>query len=63
VLIGYTAQEYIRSTFRSLWLVATVLIVFGLMLAAADLWGKKYRDLSALTLPHGLLYGFAQALA
>ena len=63
VLIGYTAQEYIRSTFRSLWLVATVLIVFGLILAAADLWGKKYRDLSALTLPHGLLYGFAQALA
>lgn len=63
VLIGYTAQEYIRSTFRSLWLVATVLIVFGLILAAADLWGKKYRELSALTLPHGLLYGFAQALA
>jgi len=63
VLIGYTAQEYIRSTFRSLWLVAAVLIVFGLVLAAADVWGKKYRDLSTLTLPHGLLYGFAQALA
>jgi undecaprenyl-diphosphatase len=63
VLIGYTAQEYIRSTFRSLWLVAAVLIVFGLVLAAADVWGKKYRDMAALTLPHGLLYGFAQALA
>ena len=63
VLIGYTAQEYIRGTFRSLWLVATVLIVFGLVLAAADVWGKKYRDLQALTLPHGLFYGFAQALA
>jgi undecaprenyl-diphosphatase len=63
VLIGYTAQEYIRGTFRSLWLVATVLIVFGLVLAAADVWGKKYRDLQALTLSHGLFYGFAQALA
>ena len=63
VLIGYTAQEYIRSTFRSLWLVAAVLILFGLVLAAADLWGKKHRDLQGLTLPHGLLYGFAQALA
>lgn len=63
VLIGYTAQEYIRSTFRSLWLVAAVLIVFGLILGAADLWGKKHRDVQSLNLPHGLAYGFAQALA
>ena len=63
VAIGYTAQDYIRGTFRSLWLVATVLIVFGLVLAAADVWGKKSRDLQALTLPHGLMFGFAQALA
>lgn len=63
VIVGYTAQEYIRSSFRSLWLVATVLIVFGLILAVADTWGKKSRDLSALTVPHGLLYGFAQTLA
>ncbi len=32
VIVGYFAQEYIRSTFRSLWLVATVLIVFGIIL-------------------------------
>jgi len=63
VVVGYTAQEYIRGAFRSLWLVATVLIVFGLVLAVADLWGKKYRNLQALTVPHGLLYGFAQTLA
>jgi undecaprenyl-diphosphatase len=63
VIVGYTAQEYIRSSFRSLWLVATVLIVFGLILAVADTWGKKARDLSALTVPHGLLYGCAQTLA
>ena len=63
VIVGYTAQEYIRSSFRSLWLVATVLIVFGLILAVADTWEKKERDLSSLTVPHGLLYGFAQTLA
>lgn len=63
VIVGYTAQEYIRTSFRSLWLVATVLIVFGLILAVADTWGKKTRDLSSLTVPHGLLYGFAQTLA
>jgi len=63
VIVGFTAQEYIRTTFRSLWLVAIVLIVFGLILAAADVWGKKTRDMSDLNVPHGLLYGLAQMLA
>ena len=63
VIVGYTAQEYIRGAFRSLWLVATVLIVFGIILAIADWWGKKTRDLATLTVPHGLLYGIAQTLA
>ena len=63
VVVGYTAQDYIRGAFRSLWLVATVLLVFGLILAVADWWGRKTRDLTALTVPHGLLYGVAQTLA
>ncbi len=63
VIVGYTAQEYIRGAFRSLWLVATGLIVFGLILAAADWWGRKTRDLTNLTASHGLLYGLAQTLA
>ena len=63
VVVGYTAQDYIRGAFRSLWLVATVLIVFGLILAVADWWGRKTRDLTARTVPHGLLYGVAQTLA
>ena len=29
VIIGFLAQEYIRSAFRSLWLVAIVLIVLA----------------------------------
>lgn len=63
VLVGYFAQEFIRGTFRSLWLVATVLIVFGLILAAADWWGRTQRTLNDLNASHGLLYGLAQTLA
>lgn len=63
VIVGYTAQEYIRGAFRSLWLVATVLIVFGVVLAIADWWGKKSRDLTSLSVSHGLLYGLAQTFA
>lgn len=63
VLVGYFAQEFIRGTFRSLWLVASVLILFGLVLAAADWWGRSQKSLDDLTVPHGVLYGLAQTLA
>jgi undecaprenyl-diphosphatase len=63
VLVGYFAQEYIRSTFRSLWLVAIVLIVFGILLGLADWLGRRTRELTDLTYPHGLAYGLAQTLA
>lgn len=63
VLLGYLFQENIRNTFRSLWLIAIVMIVFGIILGIADKLGKSDRDLSSLTSRHGLAYGFAQSLA
>lgn len=63
VVLGYLFQEYIRNTFRSLWLIAIVMIVFGIILGVADKFGKSRRDLSTLTPQHGFSYGFAQALA
>lgn len=63
VLLGYLFQENIRNTFRSLWLIAIVMIVFGIILGIADTLGKSDRDLSSLTSRHGLAYGFAQSLA
>ncbi|TQL48098.1 undecaprenyl-diphosphatase [Homoserinimonas aerilata] len=63
VLVGYFAQEYIRSVFRDLWLVAIVLIVFGLILGLADWLGKRTREMNDMTYPHGILIGLAQMLA
>lgn len=63
VLVGYFAQEYIRSTFRSLWLVATVLIVFGIILGVADYLGKRTRSIEQMTYGHGIAIGLAQMLA
>ncbi|OUM42500.1 undecaprenyl-diphosphate phosphatase [Arthrobacter sedimenti] len=63
VLLGLLFQDQIESTFRSLWIVATMLIVFGLILAVADHVGRQERELPSLTYPHGILYGLAQALA
>jgi undecaprenyl-diphosphatase len=63
VALGYLGQEIIRNDFRSLWLIATTLIVFGIILGVADKYGKTERQLHQLTPMHGVLYGFAQSLA
>jgi undecaprenyl-diphosphatase len=63
VVLGYAFQENIRNTFRSLWLIAIVMIVFGIILGAADRFGRRERDLSTLSSGHGFAYGFAQSLA
>lgn len=62
-VIGFLAQEQIRGPFRNLWLVAGVLIVFGLILGLADYLGRKNRELQDLTYPSGLAFGLAQVLA
>jgi undecaprenyl-diphosphatase len=63
VTMGYFGQEIIRNNFRSLWLIATTLIVFGIILGIADKYGKTEQQLHQLTPMHGVLYGFAQSLA
>ncbi|GAA1845243.1 undecaprenyl-diphosphate phosphatase [Microbacterium koreense] len=62
-VLGFLFQDVIRNTFRNLWLVAIVLIAFGILLGVADRWGRRRRELDTLTYPHGLALGFAQALA
>jgi undecaprenyl-diphosphatase len=62
-VLGFLFQDVIRDTFRNLWLVAIVLIVFGLLLGAADALGSRTRTEKDLTYPHGLSLGLAQALA
>ena len=62
-IAGFLAQDYIRNNFRSLWLIASTLIVFGLILGIADHRGRKDRNLENLTVRHGLAYGVAQSLA
>lgn len=63
IVLGLLFQDQIESVLRSLWGVATMLIVFGMVLAVADTVGKQNRELTQLTYKHGLYYGLAQALA
>ena len=63
VVLGVLFQDQIETTLRSLWIVAATLIIFGILLGIADAVGAKTRRLKDLTWGHGIIYGFAQALA
>lgn len=62
-ILGVLLKDHIESTFRSLWIVATMLIVFAIFIAIADRVGKEQRKLEDLNIKHGLLFGLAQSLA
>jgi len=63
VILGVLFQDQIETTLRSLWIVAATLIGFGILLGIADWVGAKKRRLKDLTVPHGIIFGLAQALA
>ena len=63
VILGYLGKDIITNDLRSLWLIASVMIIFGLILGFADKYGKSELTLKQLNSKHGLLYGAAQALA
>jgi undecaprenyl-diphosphatase len=63
VLLGITLKDVIESDFRSLWIVGTMLIVFGLVLGVADRIGSNEKDIGRLSLRDAILMGLAQACA
>jgi len=62
-VLGVLFKDDIRTVARNLWLVATMLIVFSLVIAAAEYFGRQRRGVEQLTLKDGLIMGSAQALA
>jgi undecaprenyl-diphosphatase len=63
VVLGLIFQDQIETVLRNLWITAAMLIIFGILLGIADYVGAKRRKLEDLTYGHGIIYGFAQALA
>lgn len=62
-VLGLLFSDQIETAARNLWLVAVMLIVFGIILGVADALGSRVKEESDLTVRDGLLFGFAQALA
>jgi undecaprenyl-diphosphatase len=63
-VVGLVFKKQIEGTFtKNLWVIATMMIVVGLLLALAEWVGKRQRSMNELGLGDALAVGFAQVLA
>jgi undecaprenyl-diphosphatase len=62
-IFGLAFKHDIENGARDLYLIGTMLIVFGLVMLAADRAAKQERDLESMTPRDGVFIGVAQALA
>ncbi len=62
-VFGLVFTDDIRTGARNLWLVATALIVFSVVIAAAEYLGRQNRQREELTWKDAVIVGFAQCLA
>lgn len=62
-ILGILFKEQIQTTARHLYLVATTLIVMGLLLGIFDRIAKHIKDADDLKSKHAVLFGIGQAMA
>lgn len=63
VIFGFLLKDFIRHEFRNMYIVASSLIFFSLVLLAADRYTKKLVTIEKLTYFDSIFVGFFQALA
>src|SRR5213080_3746067 len=63
-VVGLLFKKQIEGTFtKNLWVIATMMIVVAVLLAIAEIVGKKRRRMQDLGIKDSLAVGFAQCLA
>lgn len=62
-IAGFALKNVIEDEFRHLELIAVVMVLFSLVLYAADTRGSRTREVTELTLSDGIKIGCMQALA
>ncbi|WP_125078106.1 undecaprenyl-diphosphate phosphatase [Mycobacterium sp. P7213] len=63
VIVGVLFQHFIRGDVRNLWVIASAMVGFSLVIAAAEYVGRQRRHADQLTVKDGFLVGAAQCLA
>ncbi len=62
-VLGFVFEDQIQTAARNLWLIASTLVVFGLLLGLAERVGRQRVELQQMKTMDGVLLGFAQAMA
>ena len=63
-IVGLVLKKQIEGTFtKNLWVIATMMIVVAILLAVAELVGKRNRSMEDLTIRDAIAVGLAQVLA
>lgn len=63
VVLGVLLKDVIERDFRNLWIVATMLIVMGLILGLADRLSRGEKEIKQIDIRDAVLMGLAQAAA
>ena len=63
IIVGATLESFIQDELGQPWLIAVMLVVFGVVLYAVDRIAASRRHLEDLGVRDGLVLGVAQALA
>jgi undecaprenyl-diphosphatase len=62
-VLGVFFKDEIRSGVRNLWVIATALVAFSLVIALAERFGRQNRDIDQLTWRDAIVVGIVQTLA
>jgi undecaprenyl-diphosphatase len=62
-VLGLLFESQIDHSLRNLYITATMLILFGILLGFADRFAPQRKQLDELSVRDGILFGLAQALA
>ena len=63
VILGFTLQNVIETTLRNLWITATVLLLFGILLWVVDARAKQTKTMDDMTYRDAFLFGLGQSMA
>ena len=61
VILGFTLQNVIETTLRNLWITATVLLLFGILLWVVDARAKQTKTMDDMTYRDAFLFGLGQS--
>jgi undecaprenyl-diphosphatase len=62
-VLGLLFKTQIETVARNLWVIATTMLLFGILLGLAERFGPQRTEINEMNPTQGVILGFAQAMA